>query len=147
VRELLKHSPRFPAPGKYLLAKRWDRLAPADAPEVVVFFAPPDVLAGLFTLAGFEEAEPAGAVFAPFAAGCGTLVLYPFLEARAAKPRCVLGLFDVSARPYIEPERLSFAVPHVRFARMVANMDESFLITGSWEKVRRRIARAAAPTT
>jgi hypothetical protein len=30
-------------------------------------------------------------------------------------------------------------VPMKKFERMVANMDESFLITPSWEKVRARL--------
>jgi hypothetical protein len=50
-----------------------------DDPEVVIFFAQPDVLSGLFTLANYDEADPNG-VFAPFAAGCGSIVHYPYLE-------------------------------------------------------------------
>ena len=51
--EFLKHVPTFKAPGKFIVFKRWDRLEELDKPEVVVFFAQPDVLSGLFTLANF----------------------------------------------------------------------------------------------
>jgi hypothetical protein len=34
-----------------IVFKRWDTLDEADSPEVVIFFAPPDVISGLFTLA------------------------------------------------------------------------------------------------
>ena len=48
-------------------------------------------------------------------------------------------MFDVSARPYVEPNTLTFAAPYEKFARMVDNMEASFLITGSWGKVKKRI--------
>jgi hypothetical protein len=34
---------------------------------------------------------------------------------------------------------LTFSVPMQKFERMVANMDESFLITESWNKVKGRM--------
>lgn len=137
VREIMSKAPDFTAPAKYIVFKRWDRLTQADEPEVVVFFARPDVLSGLFTLAGFDEADP-NAVISPFGAGCATIVQYPCLEARAKRPRCVLGMFDVSARPCVEQEALTFAAPMKKFERMIENMDESFLITRSWDKVKSR---------
>jgi hypothetical protein len=113
-----------------------------DNPEVVIFFAQPDVLSGLFTLAGFDVAEPDG-VISPFAAGCGTIVQYPYLEKDKERPRGVIGMFDVSARPFVPANMLTFSVPMNKFARMVENMEESFLITESWNKVQKRIGKAA----
>jgi hypothetical protein len=49
-------------------------------------------------------------------------------------------MFDVSARPSVPEQVLSFAVPFSKFKRMIDNMNESFLITESWAKVKRRIA-------
>ncbi len=138
VREYVRRGPRFDAPKRYIVFKRWEALAEKDEAEVVVFLAPPDVLSGLFTLANFDEPD-ANAVFCPFCAGCGSIVQYPLLEGRADRPRAVLGTFDVSARPYVPAQALSFAVPLRKFQRMVANMDESFLSTASWQKVRQRI--------
>jgi hypothetical protein len=48
-------------------------------------------------------------------------------------------MFDISARPFVEKDVLTFAAPMKKFRAMVANMDESFLITHSWEKVKKRI--------
>ena len=79
VRQLIENSPQFEAPGNYIVFKRWDKLDQIDEPEVVIFLAQSDVLSGLFTLAGFEEVERESVV-APFAAGCGSIVLYPYLE-------------------------------------------------------------------
>jgi uncharacterized protein (DUF169 family) len=138
VREVMKLAPAFRAPSRFLVFKRWDRLEQRDEPEVAIFFAAPDVLAGLFTLANFDEAEP-NAVFAPFGAGCSTIIQYPYLEGKSPRPRGVIGLFDISARPFVPPSVLTFSVPMARLARMIANAGESFLITESWRQVQARI--------
>jgi len=141
VKEALKKMPSFKAPAKYIVFKRWDILEAADNPEVVIFFAKPDVLSGLFTLANYDEAEPNG-VFAPFAAGCGTIVQYPYLEKDSMRPRGILGMFDVSARPFVQEDSLTFSVPMKKFVKMIENMEESFLITNSWKKMMDRISRS-----
>jgi uncharacterized protein (DUF169 family) len=140
VKEAMKHLPQFKAPARFIVFKRWDRLDETDDPEVVIFFAPPDVLSGLFTLANFDEAEPNGVV-APFAAGCASIVQYPYLEKGADRPRGVLGLFDVSARPCVGRDELTFSLPMNRFLPMIDNMEESFLMTPSWNRVRERLGR------
>ncbi len=138
VKEHLKHQKPFQAPEAYAIFKRWDKMGIGDQPLVVIFFASPDVLAGLFTLANFDEPQPYG-VIAPFGAGCASIVDYPYKELQASRPRAVLGMFDVSARPCVPGRALTFAVPWTKFVRMVNNMEESFLITKSWDKVKRRI--------
>jgi len=74
-----------------------------------------DVLAALFTLANFDELE--NRVHTPFGAGCSSIV----------------------QNPYLEKDVLIFAAPMKKFRTMVANMDESFLITRCWKKVKKRI--------
>ncbi len=138
VKKWIKNQHVFKAPARFIVFKRWDRLEESDTPEVVIFFAKPDVLSGLFTLSGFDVADPNG-VISPFGAGCSTIVQYPYLEKDSTQPRGVIGMFDVSARPYVGWDELTFSVPMNKFAGMVENMDESFLITGSWKKVQERI--------
>ena len=138
IQYLLQHPP-FTAPGKFLVFKRWDQLSQQEEPVAVIFFATGDVLSGLFTLANYDMAEPDG-VITPMGAGCGSIIGYPLEQASHEKPRCVLGMFDVSARPHVSPDELTFSVPIQRFKQMVANMDESFLITGSWAKIRNRLS-------
>jgi hypothetical protein len=144
VEALMAQMPEFEAPASTILFKRWDQLGAGDDPAVVIFFAPPDLLSGLFTLAGFDEARPE-AVIAPFASGCGSIVFYPYQELQEESPRAVLGMFDVSARPCVPANTLTFAVRWPKFVRMVDQMDESFLITPSWHKVRARMAQGNAP--
>jgi hypothetical protein len=141
VSTYLKSHPAIQAPGHFLVFKRWDKLAASDRPFAVIFFAPPDVLSGLFALANFDRSDPEG-VISPMGSGCSTIVNYPYWEAQSDQPRCVLGMFDVSARPQVPATLLTFTIPMARFQQMVANMEESFLITPAWEQVRARIQRA-----
>ncbi len=140
VKVLMKNTPQFKAPAKYVVFKRWDNLEGSDEPDVVIFFAYPDVLSGLFTLANFDVDNPNG-VYCPFSAGCGSMVQYPYFEKESDRPRAVLGMFDVSARPFVSENILSFSVPIKKFETMVNNMEESFLITPSWNKIHKRISQ------
>ena len=138
VKQYLQNNPPFEAPGRTIVFKRWDRLLADEQPLAVIFFATPDMLAGLFTLANYDEPGP-HAVVTPMGSGCSSIVAYPLAESTSDRPKCVLGMFDVSARPAVPPNTLTFSVPFKRLVEMAGHMDESFLVTGSWEKVRRRI--------
>jgi len=139
VKEFMeKYSPSMKAPSKYIVFKRWDNLEKSDNPEVVICFAQPDVLSGLFTLASFDEAEQ-NMVMTPFGSGCSTIVQYPYLEKEAANPKGIIGMFDVSARPFVPQNTLTFSTPMTKFTRMINNMEESFLITRSWANIQKRI--------
>ena len=138
VRQSLKYQPPFKAPGRYIVFKRWDQLDETDQPQVVIFFARPDMLAGLFTLANFDQADPNG-VIAPFGSGCSSIVYHPFTQIESSRPRSVIGMFDVSARPYLVRDELTFSLPMARFRTLIDYMEESFLITSAWRKIQKRI--------
>jgi hypothetical protein len=141
VKQYLLQHPAFDAPARYLVFKRWDMLTEQEEPLAVTFFATGDVLSGLFALANYDMADPDG-VITPMGAGCASMIGYPLEQAGLEKPRSVLGLFDVSARPHVKPDELTFTIPFQRFKQLVSYMDESFLTTGSWEKVRARMGAA-----
>jgi uncharacterized protein (DUF169 family) len=138
VKEMMKNSPHFRAPARFIVFKRWDMLDSRDDPDVVIFFAKPDVLSGLFTLANFDGSDPNG-VIAPMGAGCNTIVQQPYLEKDSPRPRGVVGMFDISARPYVGENELTFSVPIKKFEGMMENIEESFLITNSWKTVQKRL--------
>jgi uncharacterized protein (DUF169 family) len=140
VKEVMQRMPVFKAPHKFIVFKRWDLLEESDNPEVVIFFAQPDVLSGLFTLASYDEVEPNG-VICPFGSGCSAIVHYPYLEKKSEHPRGVIGMFDPSARPCLPADVITFATPMNKFYRMIENMEESFLITPTWGKVSKRISK------
>jgi len=138
VQEILKTWPNFKAPAPYAIFKRWDNLSEEDTPDVVIFFAQPDVLSGLFTLANFDVSEPNG-VFTPMGSGCSSIVSYPYLEKDSPNPRAVIGMFDPSARLFVTKNLLSFSLPMKRLVVMIENMEESFLITDTWQTLQKRI--------
>src|SRR4030067_1418627 len=106
--------------------------SPAD-PEVVIFSASPDLLGGLHFLASFDREDDA--VTAPFSPGCGAIVTLPLAECARSDPRALMGLFDLSARPYVEKNLLTFAVTFGLFTRMADNIPESFLTTRTWGEI------------
>jgi len=138
VLDLTKKQKKMNISGKYIVFKQWDKLIENDNPDVAIFFAPPDILSGLFTIANYDQSEPDSTI-APFGPGCGSIVYFPFIEKDSERPRAVLGLFDVSARPCVQEGILTFSVPIVKFEKMISYMDESFLITDSWKKVQKRL--------
>jgi hypothetical protein len=139
VLEMMKLQEQIPAAGKKIIFKRWDMLDENDHPDAVIFFAQGEVLSGLFTLANFDRVDPHG-VIAPFGAGCGSVVHYPYFENLSDDPKAVIGMFDPSARPCVPTDALSFAVPMKKFEKMIGYMEESFLITDTWKKVQKRIS-------
>ena len=131
----------IPATGKYLIFKRWDLLNPDDNPSVVIFFARPEVLSGLFTLANYDRADPYGVII-PMGSGCSSIVHHPWHEEQSDDPKAVLGMMDPSARPCVPLDMFTFAVPMKKFTRMVKDMDESFLSVPAWEKVQKKIIQS-----
>jgi hypothetical protein len=140
VLELMKNTSILKASASWLIAKPFELLDEEDHPEIILFFANPDVLAGLFTLANYDRTDLYG-VKTPFSAGCGSVIQYPLLENQKEEPDCILGLFDSSARPYVKKRHLSFAIPMKRFETIVGFMDESFLITQTWDLINKRISK------
>lgn len=137
-RAMYRRMPEFKAPARYCVFKRWDMLNENDIPDVVIFFAKPDILSGLFYLANYDTVE-ANEVIIPWGSGCSTIVRDPYLEKDAPNPKAVIGMLDVSARPHVGKDQLSFSVPMNKFISMIENMEESFLITKSWRHVQKRI--------
>lgn len=126
------------APAPYCVFKPIERFRDEEEPEVVAFFVPPDILSGLFTLAGYAL-ENLDAVNTPFGSGCSTILTYPLKEAKKEQPRAILGMFDVSARPMVERDILTLAMPYSIFLRLIENVSGSFLETESWKKLQQRI--------
>ena len=126
------------APASYCVFKPIERFQKEEKPQVVIFFAPPDILSGLFTLINYAL-ERVDGVYTPFGSGCSTLLTYPLKEASKEQPQVILGMFDVSARPIVERDILTLAMPYAVFLKLLENVSGSFLETESWKKVRQRL--------
>ena len=109
------------APAAYCVFKPIEQFQREIEPEVVTFFAPPDILSGLFTLTNYAL-ERTDAVSAPFGSGCGTILTYPLKEAGKEQPHAILGMFDVSARPMFEKDILTLAMPYSVFLKLLENV-------------------------
>ena len=137
VEEFMRNSPEIDAGNQWLIFKRWDQLNENDQPEVVIFFAEPDVLSGLIFLANFDRTDAHG-VKSPMCSGCASIIQHPYKEQYNDHPAGIIGMFDPSARPFVQSNKLTFAVPMNRFRQLVDYMEESFLITDTWSQIKKR---------
>jgi hypothetical protein len=123
----------------YLNFVRIDMAESFEGFEGVIFFATPDMLAGLCGWAFFDTNEP-DAVTAQFGSGCSTIVSMAVVENARGGYRSFLGLFDPSVRPWVGQNELSFTVPMSRFTVMLDTMRQCFLFgSHAWEKVKARL--------
>ena len=130
------HSPEG-ASGKYLIFKRLDTLEEEDTPQVAFFFANPDVIAGLHTLANFDSMTAHG-VITPAGSGCDSIVGFPMSELQSDDPKAVLGALDPAVRACVKPDIFTFSAPWSKLLSMLDNMDESFLTAHCWTSVKSR---------
>jgi uncharacterized protein (DUF169 family) len=109
-----------------------------EKPETIIFFADPDQLSALVVLANYGREEN-DSVIIPYAAGCQTIGIYPYREAKNGKQRGVIGLTDLSARVHINrqlaPNLMTFAVPLAMFDEMEGNIEGSFLGRHTWQSL------------
>jgi len=126
------------ATGRFAVFQPLSRFGPDEEPEVVIFFARPELLTGLFMLAAFVTGD-FQVVQAPFGADCSQVVTWPRKFWAEGSPKAVLGGFDPSARSYHAPDELSFAVPWELLTRMAAGWRDSFLTGKTWAGVRQKI--------
>ncbi len=110
----------------------------AEEPRVVVFYANPDQLSALVVLANYGRPGNDN-VCIPFGAGCQSICLIPWNEASQERPKAVVGMIDISARPLIDADLLAFSVPFGMFKEMEDNVPGSFLDKHAWHKVTERI--------
>ena len=138
VAQYLEEVPSPEPEGPYVVIKPLEDLTSAEKPKVVTLLTDPDQLSALVVLANF--ARPGiDNVRIPFGAGCASVALYPFHEAKQANPRAVIGLTDISARFYLRKilgkDILSFTVPWGLFEEMESNVSESFLTRFAWKSM------------
>lgn len=134
VREWLAKQEFLPLHQRFLHLRRWDALREEDAPQLLIFFATPDLLSGLFTWFSYCNFFD-DSVRTPFGAGCNTVFSQPLLD----PTRAFIGMFDPTARPYIPKNMLTFSFAFERFAEMVDAMDQCFLTTDAWKRVQGRL--------
>jgi uncharacterized protein (DUF169 family) len=104
--------------------------------QSVIFFVDPDQLSALVVLANYGRGDNENVII-PYAAGCQTIGIYPYREAKSDRPRAVVGLTDISARVHVRKQLgrhlLSFTVPVSMYEEMEGHVEGSFLDRRSWK--------------
>lgn len=137
VEQWLEELPMIEVRSRYVLFKPLAEVdLKVEKPETVVFVANPDQLSSLVILANYAR-EGMDNVIISWAAGCQTIGILPYREAKSTRPRAVVGLTDISARKYVRTllgfEYLSFAMPWELFEEMETNVEGSFLEKDTWQ--------------
>jgi len=124
---------------KYVVFKPLNEVPAGESVSLVVFYVNCDQLAAMTAMANYDSEENDNVVM-QFSAGCHSVCLLPYMAAKNGRPRAVLGLLDVSARPKVDADLLSFTMPYEMFLNMEKNMPESFFMHHhAWQEVKARI--------
>lgn len=127
-----------PAPARFAVFQPLSRFTGPKNPEVVLFFARPEVITGLHMLTAFVTGD-FQAVAAPFGADCSHVVTWPLKFLEQGELKAVLGGFDPSARKFHRPDELSFAMPWELFGLLACRWPDSFLSGETWAGVKKKI--------
>jgi uncharacterized protein (DUF169 family) len=127
-----------PAPARYCVIKPIGTFTGDERPLVVVFFARPEVLSGLFSLAAFVGRN-ADVVRTPFGPGCAGIVTWPLRYSSEGREYAVIGSLDPSCRKFLKTDELTFAVPYTMYNAMLDRFTETFLMHETWKTTRKKI--------
>lgn len=109
-----------------------------EYPEVVIFFATPDELSGLVYLLHYNAPNSDDIVVTGFNSGCGSIVTLPMRYKSEGKKKSVWGMHDISARLRLPGNLMTISMPVDLLMEIVDEMDNCFLITDNWEKIKER---------
>ena len=128
-------------PYQYVIFKPMSQVDTAqEKPEVIIFYVNNDQLSALTVLANYYRPGNEN-VMIPQSAGCQSVFLIPYAEAQKENPRAVVGLTDITVRPMVEPDMLSFSVPYAMFLDMEKNVAGSFMEKHLWHKIVARMKK------
>lgn len=140
VEKFVKTLPITDIPEKYVVFQPLDKVNQVmEKPQTIIFFVNPDQLSALVVLANYGRGDNENVIM-PYAAGCQTIGIYPYREAKSKRPRAVVGLTDLSARVYIRKQLgdanlMTFAAPFSLFEEMEQNVPGSFLERHTWQRL------------
>jgi uncharacterized protein (DUF169 family) len=139
VRAAMRDQPNVKAPETYRVFKPLAAVDPArETPRLVVFLANPDQISALTVLANYGRPTNDN-VIVRFVSGCGSFCLLPDQLNQQEPYSAMLGMTDISARPHVPADTLSFTVPWPMFLEMEGNVRGSFFDREAWQKVKPRL--------
>jgi len=136
VKEFVEAMPIMEIPKKFVVFKPLGEVEENnEQPQIVVFLANPDQISALVILANYGRKGNENVII-PYAAGCQTIGIFAYEEARSDNPRAIVGLTDISARVNLRRQLarnlFTFAVPWKMFQEMENNVKGSFLEKQTW---------------
>lgn len=129
------------ASASYCIVKPLNQFHENKQPEFIIFFARTERLTGLCHLAYFALNDH-HAVAIPFGAGCSGTFAWTRTYQRKGLRRAVIGCTDISCRPYMKTDELSFSVTPDILADMINAAPQSFLAGHSWQGVLKKIKQS-----
>lgn len=123
----------------WLNLARLDQVSAEIEIEGIFFLAPPDIISGLAAWA-FYDNNQSTAVQSLFASGCASTVSFVVGENRRNGRACFLGMMDISARKFLQPEELCFSIPYSRLKEMASTIRQSCLFDApAWALIKSRL--------
>jgi uncharacterized protein (DUF169 family) len=109
-----------------------------ECPEMVIFFVNPDELSGLVYLLHYNSPDKDNLIITGFHSGCGSVLTLPMKYKKEGKIKAVMGMHDISARAKLPRDLLTLAMPFELVYEIYNEIDNSFIITDNWKKIKER---------
>jgi len=129
--------------GKYCVLKPLAHFK--TEPLVVIFFARPEAMTGLYSLVCYAAGHHQ-AVVSPFGSGCSNIIAWPLAYQQKGIECAVLGGFDPSARKFLKTDELSLAIPLPLYRKMLDVLETSSLTRHTWQETRKKVLRSRRMT-
>jgi len=140
-RDFVECLPITDIPDQYIIFKPLSQLdTTKEKAELISFYVNTDQLSALVVMANYYRPGLEN-VFTPFSSGCQSVFLLPYAETKKEHPRAVVGLTDITVRPMVDPDMLSFTVPYQMFLDMEENIPGSFLEKDLWNRLVTRMQK------
>lgn len=139
--DFVKCLPITDIPYEYVIFKPLSQVdITKEKPEIIVFYVNTNQLSALTVLANYYRAGNEN-VMIPFASGCQSIFLLPYAQSQKENPKAVVGLTDITVRPMVETDMLSFSVPYKMFLDMEKSVGGSFLEKPLWHRVMEKVKK------
>jgi Uncharacterised ArCR, COG2043 len=116
-------------PGKYLVVQACEAL-PDAGPEVrsLCCFGTGEQIRNMAALIHFDRDDPFSPVIVPWGSSCSTFITFPAgLAENTPRDTAFMGPQDPTQNHSLPPEMMALGIPAEMAARMVSNLDASFI--------------------
>lgn len=137
VAKYIKALPIMQVPTKYVVFKPLSQVKSGETIQSITFLANPDQISALVILANYDSDDNERAII-PHVAGCQSVGIYGYREAKNSPQRAVVGLNDLSARKTLRrlgKDLMTFTVPPEMYAQIEKDLAGSFTDRDTWKSL------------